>query len=453
MTGVETPSTFDRDTIDDMADRLSVRTVINAVSAVSACTTSCLDFFAVSLKKLEMTRHVVVEPYLRNSRSVYMYLLDQLIHKMPPSIDLNSKEIKDQINTQKSLASRYVGGGGGWKRTKKTLVHLMGLGRKGKKDAEIVSADTASTRDLSPFYVFALLEGHSFNRELRQTVMVLEQFRDWGVSSEKLKDVLECLEAMHHGLIPFNFATHQRKRLYHIPLTIELFINGWASHYWDIHRWLTDGYPTSGLDIGSLQNPRGVLHALQEAYAFKHKKSIEEVYLHARLVAAPSLKPEEGSITLTGLHLHNATWNERHRCIQVPSYVTDESRHPYVKIAASLVPQQTNTKEQYLCPLYFHSSAYMCIAQPLSSSGESRQDNKEEEFLIAVPVYVKRQSVNYIEREQDEHEQRASMTSMTSEGEDEEHEEYEEEDYDDGLDVTPALFAERNCALYAGWRS
>ena len=383
-----------------------------------------------------------MEPYLRNSRSVYIYLLDELIKKMPPYINLEAKEVLDQINLQKSIASHYVGGGGGWKRTRKTLIKALGLGRRGKKDENIASTDKASPHDIPPLYIFALLEGYSFNRELRQTIITLQWFRDWGVSSDRLTDVLECLEAMHHGLMPFNFATHQRKRLYYIPLTIDYFINGWASYYWDVNKWLTDGSPTSGVDVGTLQNPRGLLHALRENYAFKNKKSLEDIYLHAHIVAAPSLKSDDDCITLTGLHLHNATWNAYYRCIQRSSYITDESRHPCVKVTASLKPQTINKEVQYMCPLFVSSSAYTCIAQPRSAWGESRQGGKSEELLLTVPIDVKRQ-LRF---------DTCSQSTTLADDANNAHEE-EEDDCMDDVEVTPALFGERNCALHAGWRS
>ena len=405
-----------------------------------------ITFMGFSLKKLESKRHVLVEPYLRNSRSVYTYLLDELIKKMPPSIDLESAGVLDQVNIQKSIASHHAGSGAAWRRTKKTLIKALGLGRRNKDDKDIASSDTASTHDIPPLYVFALLEGHSFNRELGQTVMMMQTFRDWGTSSERLNDVLECLEALHHGLMPFNFATHQRRRLYHIPLTVDDFIKGWASHYWDINKWLTDGYPTSGVDVGCLQNPRGLLYAIKQNYAFKQNKTIDEVHLHVELVVAPSLKLEEDCVTLTGLHLHNATWNARHGCIKVLTYISDDSRHPCVKITASDEPQRVNKDEQYLCPLYVCASAHTCIAQPHSAGGESRQDNKDEELLLFVPVHLKRQP-NF---------DRDSFSTSSSD-EDEENnggdDDDDDDDYGDEMEVTPALFHERNCALHAGWRT
>ena len=399
--------------------------------------------YQFSLKKLEVKRHVFVEPYLRNSRSVYMHLLDELIKKMPPYIDLQAQPILDQINLQKSLASRYLGGGGGWRRAKKKLVTAIGLGRRGKNDKDIASSDTASPHDMPPLYVFALLEGNCFNRELRQTIMTLHRFRGWAASSERLNDVLECLEAMHHGLIPFNFATHQHKRLYHIPLTIDHFINGWASHYWDIDKWLTNGFPTSGVDVGTLQNPRGLLHALRENCAFRNKKNLENIYLHAQIIDSPNLEVEEDCITLTGLVLHNATWNTHNRCIQRSSYITDNSRHPCVKVTASLMPQNIDEEQQYICPLYACSSAYTCIAQPHSKWGESRQDSRDEEFLINVPVHVKKQPIL----------DRGTQSTSTILTEADDSNDKEIDDCEDNVEITPALFAERNCALHAGWRS
>ena len=411
--GLKAPESFDRATVLKVESQL-LRSIGGLVEAVSSCATVCLEPLKLGFRKLIDHYHVSTVPYMTSTREMYMYLVDSLIiEKLLPSIDVNCQEIQDQINTQKSQISHLVGGGGAWKRAKRALLSKFNLNRH-KSDEEVMAEQEATSHNISPFYIFASLECATFNSELAHTILVLQQFREWGNDGDQLQVITESLEMLHAGVLPPIFVTHHQDRLRQSPIPIQSFVHGWANHYWDLWRWLVEGTPCSGIELGSVHNPegtkilfmqplafsllipscaffsllsKGLLHALREDFAFKKKLKLEEVHLTAHFCASGHISETPDSITFTGLVLRNAVWVPKNQCIETLASTSEGDCNPGLVLTAS-AQEPEHLASRYLCPVYIHPSLHTCIGQPTSMHGASRQDTRDGRLLTHVSVNV-----------------------------------------------------------------
>ena len=130
-----------------------------------------------------------------------------------------------------------------------------------------------------------------------------------------------------------------------------------------------------------------MLLALRESFAFKTKCKADSVHLHARLRDHGYICNAIDSITLTGLFLHNATWNSSQQYIETLASTQGGTSCPVIEITAS-TKEFIPLSNQYLCPLYIHPSVHLCIGQPATMFGESRQEMRDGDFLMHVPTNV-----------------------------------------------------------------